>query len=63
MTTDAEQGRPLVFALMAKWQRIVLDQDLVGWLLLAEAPTTVERSQTSVRTQRSATPKISAGHL
>ncbi|WP_175407508.1 Fic family protein [Streptomyces sp. TRM64462] len=28
---DAEQGRPLTFALMAKWQRIVLGHDLVGF--------------------------------
>lgn len=28
---DAEQRRPLTFALMAKWQRIVLGQDLVGF--------------------------------
>ncbi|MFC8764757.1 Fic family protein [Streptomyces sp. NPDC057193] len=28
---DAEQGRPLAFALMAKWQRIVLSQDLAGF--------------------------------
>ncbi|MFJ8694207.1 Fic family protein [Streptomyces roseolilacinus] len=28
---DAEQGRSLAFALMAKWQRIVLGQDLVGF--------------------------------
>ncbi|MEU6541546.1 Fic family protein [Streptomyces sp. NPDC047000] len=28
---DAEQGRPLTFALMAKWQRTVLGHDLVGF--------------------------------
>ncbi|NED93471.1 Fic family protein, partial [Streptomyces sp. SID11233] len=28
---DAEQRRPLTFALMAKWQRIVLGHDLVGF--------------------------------
>ncbi|MGW8799259.1 Fic family protein [Streptomyces sp. NPDC055775] len=28
---DAEQGRPLTFALMAKWQRAVLGHDLVGF--------------------------------
>ncbi|WP_234340451.1 Fic family protein [Streptomyces sp. TP-A0875] len=28
---DAEQGRPLAFALMAKWQRTVLGHDLVGF--------------------------------
>lgn len=28
---DAEEGRPLAFALMAKWQRIVLGQNLVGF--------------------------------
>lgn len=28
---DAEQGRPLAFALMAKWQRAVLGHDLVGF--------------------------------
>ncbi|MGA5566367.1 Fic family protein [Streptomyces platensis] len=28
---DAEQGRPLTFALMAKWQRTVLGRDLVGF--------------------------------
>ncbi|MET9987721.1 Fic family protein [Streptomyces rochei] len=28
---DAEQGRPLAFTLMAKWQRTVLDHDLVGF--------------------------------
>ncbi|MFG3497925.1 Fic family protein [Streptomyces sp. NPDC047928] len=28
---DAEQGRPLTFALMAKWQRTVLGQDLVSF--------------------------------
>lgn len=28
---DAEQGQPLTFALMAKWQRIVLGHDIVGF--------------------------------
>ncbi|CAL9324968.1 Fic family protein [Streptomyces sp. SudanB91_2054] len=28
---DAEQGRPLAFTLMAKWQRTVLGHDLVGF--------------------------------
>ncbi|MFB6560531.1 Fic family protein [Streptomyces sp. NPDC056400] len=28
---DAEQGRPLTFALMAKWQRTVLGRDLAGF--------------------------------
>ncbi|MFF9051540.1 Fic family protein [Streptomyces erythrochromogenes] len=28
---DAEQGRPLTFALMAKWQRAALGHDLVGF--------------------------------
>ncbi|MBT2364066.1 Fic family protein [Streptomyces sp. ISL-10] len=28
---DAEQGTPLTFALMTKWQRTVLDHDLVGF--------------------------------
>ncbi|MFH8619968.1 Fic family protein [Streptomyces sp. NPDC017979] len=28
---DAQQRRPLTFALMVKWQRIVLGQDLVGF--------------------------------
>ncbi|MDH2394056.1 Fic family protein [Streptomyces sp. HNM0663] len=28
---DAEQGTPLTFALMAKWQQIVLGHDLVGF--------------------------------
>ncbi|MFF8607221.1 Fic family protein [Streptomyces sp. NPDC015346] len=28
---DAEQGRPLTFALMAKWQRTVLGRDFVGF--------------------------------
>ncbi|WP_405937206.1 Fic family protein [Streptomyces sp. NBC_00726] len=28
---DAEQGRPLTFALMAKWQRAVLGRDLAGF--------------------------------
>ncbi len=28
---DAERRRPLTFALMAKWQRIVLGRDLVGF--------------------------------
>jgi hypothetical protein len=31
---DAEQDRPLTFALMAKWQRIVLGHDLVGFRTL-----------------------------
>ncbi|MEU5417249.1 Fic family protein [Streptomyces clavifer] len=29
--TDAEQGQPLTFTLMAKWQRTVLGHDLVGF--------------------------------
>ncbi len=29
--TEAEQGRPLTFALMAKWQRAVLGHDRVGF--------------------------------
>lgn len=32
---DAEQGKPLAFALMAKWQRIVLGHDHVGFRTLS----------------------------